>query len=467
MRDAKRMKQRIHPLAVALLAAILTAVVTVCADPGGNPTTPEIPGDTVARLNGDAIEGWHVGAVAADGGDDDDTFTCTSARDCYQKCEKRLEKDGDSDNPFSSTTCECVPGDAQWLCEIKHGLGEGGDTGEDGKTGDGCSDGGKLPTDTLRDGNEGCIVDVRIDCGGYNEPGDRVTCVARTTWDGRSVSQLYDWTSGSNGKTGWNSIGKFWEGRALKSKGVTVFVQVELDDTLLLNRTHTKVQVHPRREWNLNPGSPAQGSPKKHPQSWPEPYRRWGVYGSDIEKPEAYSPGTIEGTGPWAGDGYIAARPPEVRARYLYWRPDIRLKNGIPTYAGAKTGTCDNNGLPKKASMLDVNKACKTDTAFKDWYWQIFRHEWKHHTSLADCGNALFQSGEVGKMESFVAEDANKVTGEVEKLYKRDVFNKLLTARESKQETIYSDSLWLAPWVKNNWAYGRAGAKGHNGTNGC
>lgn len=337
-----------------MLAAILAVVVAVCAEPDGGPLAPETPEtpEAVTRLNGDSIEGWHVGADE----DDDDTFTCTSPENCWEKCKARLEKDGDDDDSFSSATCECVPGDAQRFCEMKSPLGEGEGTGGGTTGSDGCSNGGQLPTDTLRDGIEGCIVDVQIDCGAINERGERVTCVARTTWDGKSVSQLYDWKSGSNGKKGWNSIGKFWEGRALKSKSVAVIVKVELADTLILTRTNTMVQIRPREEWKLNPGTPATGSPKKHSQSWPKPYRRWGVYRGDIEKPEAYNPGTIEGTGPWAGDGYIAQRPPEVRAVYIYWRPDIRLKNGLPDYAGAKTDTCENNKLPERAFMLEVNK---------------------------------------------------------------------------------------------------------------
>ena len=296
-----------------------------------------------------------------------------------------------------------------------------------------------------------------------------VTCRALTTWDGKTASKLYGWRSGSNTKRGWNSVGSYWAGRAIKSKGASVTVKVELDDTLIYNRTHTKVQIRPRREWNLDPGMPAMGSPKKHPSSWPEPYRRWGVYLGEIEKPVAYSPGTISGSGPWKGDGYIARKPPKVRAVHLYWRPDIRLKNAHPDYAGAKNGTCKNNGLPDKASMLDVNTACKTDNAFKAWHWQIFMHEWKHHLSLASCGRSLFRSRQAGaSLEALVYKDENELDREATKLYKDQMYKKLLAARTSKQPTIYSDSLWLAPWVKGNqWAYDLASARGHNGTNGC
>jgi len=36
------------------------------------------------------------------------------------------------------------------------------------------------------------------------------------------------------------------------------------------------------------------------------------------------------------------------------------LDDGHPDYAHAADSTCQNNGLPESASMLDVNKACKT-----------------------------------------------------------------------------------------------------------
>ena len=111
-------------------------------------------------------------------------------------------------------------------------------------------------------------MDVRIDCGGYNERGKMVTCRALTTWDGKTASKLDDWRSGSNSRWGWNSVGSYWAGRAIKSKGASVNIKVELDDTLILNRTQRKIQIHPRSEWSLGPGMPATGSPKKHGDKW-------------------------------------------------------------------------------------------------------------------------------------------------------------------------------------------------------
>lgn len=93
-------------------------------------------------------------------------------------------------------------------------------------------------------------------------------------------------------------------------------------------------------------------------------------------------------------------------------------------------------------------------------------HEFQHHISLADCGRSLFRSGELRDMEREIRSDENSVIRYVEDKYKT-TFDKLLAARTSMQETIYSDSLWLAPWVKDQWAYGRASAGGHNGTDGC
>ena len=90
MRDPKRGNPIHHPRAVALLAVILAVVVAVCAEPGGGPLAPETP-EAVTELNGDAIEGWHVGAVAADEEEEDTTFVCSGPRDCWNECQKHLE----------------------------------------------------------------------------------------------------------------------------------------------------------------------------------------------------------------------------------------------------------------------------------------------------------------------------------------------------------------------------------------
>ena len=105
-----------------------------------------------------------------------------------------------------------MAGKVQYICEVKHGPSEG--TG--GTTGDGCSDGGRLPTDTLRDGggNQACIVDVVIDCGELNRRGDQVTCRARTSWDRSSAMKLFTWNAGNNQKREYAAIGQGWSGRA-------------------------------------------------------------------------------------------------------------------------------------------------------------------------------------------------------------------------------------------------------------
>lgn len=419
----------------------------------------------VTLLNGDSIDGWEPGDALADEEEDDTTFVCTGPRDCWNECQKFLvEKDG------SSTTCKCTASKILYICEVKHGPGEGSGGGGDNPDGDGCADGGDIPTDTLRYGPPACVVDVAIDCGAQPERGSTVECIARTSWDNTNASIQYTWTAGGNSKHGTRELsGSYWRGRAIDSKSIKVKVEVEHDDTLIFNRTSKMVRVHPRQEWRLDPGWPTEGSPKKNGRHWPVPGRTWGTCLGDIEEPDGYNPGTLEGSGPWEGDGYIARNPPEVRAVHLYWRPDIRLKNGHPDYAHAADSTCQNNGLPDFASMLDVNTACNTLSAFTTWHWQIRAHEWEHHNSLARCGAALFNSGALGEMESRVGTDANTVTMEVEELYEKQVHQKLLKARRSKQpNTISADSLWIPPWVHGGWSFDYASGKGHNdGTNGC
>ena len=144
------------------------------------------------------------------------------------------------------------------------------------------------------------------------------------------------------------------------------------------------------------------------------------------------------------------------------------MENGHPDYAHAADSTCQNNGLPESASMLDVNEACNTLSAFQTWHWQTLSHELEHHESLRRCGAALFNSGALGRMESWVDPDANTVTREVERLYEEQVYEKLVDARTSKQATTRSaDSLWRPPWVHNRWSFGYLYGGGHNGTNGC
>ena len=62
--------------------------------------------------------------------------------------------------------------------------------------------------------------------------------------------------------------------------------------------------------------------------------------------------------------------PRRSKRFHPYWRPDIRLDDDHPDYPDAADSTCQNNGLPESASMLDVNEACNTLSTFTTWHWQ-------------------------------------------------------------------------------------------------
>ena len=452
-------------------------VLAVCAEPGWNPAAPEISGDTVAGLNGDAIEGWHVGAVAADGGDDDDDedqYTCFDPEDCWKKCPLK-SRDG------SSVTCECSKNKSGsgWTCDVKNGFIDGGGGGDPGETGCGGSSSGNIGSGTLEKCQE-LKMPVEMTCNSSVNRGEKARCEALPLNPSHNTRKTkYTWSAecflvtnpGLGNQCTETRKGKgrgyqTWSGRASTSATIKVkIIHHPNDSVLYVGGGSRKVTVH-GRYWTT--GHLKSNASMEYPENPPKgpPWKKgsWGAFNYSPQHPPLPSMSTKSGSGPWKGTHYLKKEPnTKLLWDYLYVHPDLTYDG--PLYPGAESTCGANSPDVPNADLERVNHDCGTESEWSDWKTRVESHERAHQRSYNQCVTGGLSSTYMYLLERLAGKKSDW-RREMKELWD-DMWLALDVAAETPQREPPTPVMYHYRYPNNKWNLNSYPVGHHSGWWGC
>ena len=444
-------------------------------EPGEGPAAPETP-ETVTRLNGDAVEGWQVGAVAADEEEDDDggSYTCFDSKDCWEKCPLKSQ-DG------SSVSCECSKNKngSGWTCDVKTGfLDEGGGGGE-GEGGGTCggNGGGTIGTGGLEKCQE-VKMPVEMTCESGAIRGEKRKCEAKPLIPSHDTRKTqYAWSaecflvtaSGSGNQCEATREGKgrryqTWSGRASTHATIKVRITAQPNDsTLYVGGASRDVKVF-GRYWTT--GHLVSTAGMEYPENPPRggAWRKgsWGAFGKKISRSTTAS--TKSGSGPWAGTHYLKKEPDSrLLWDFLYVHPDLTYSG--PLYPGAETVCGDDSPDIPDADLERVNWDCGTESEWSLLKTRVESHERAHQRSYNRCVTGGLSYPYMYLLEG-LAGKKSAWREEVNEIWK-DMWEALDAAASTPQKEPPTPVMWHYRYPNNNWNLDSHKLGHHNGTWGC